>query len=60
MYEANFVALMSKIVDSNPITFDEASHSMQWVEVLHEVHGNIMKNDVCVLVQLLPERKKVI
>ena len=46
---------MSKIVSTNRVTFDEASHGMQWVNSMKEEYGNIMKNDVWGLVLYLTE-----
>ena len=51
---------MSKIVSTNPITFDEAFHGTKWVNTMKEEYGNIMKNDVWGLVQPLPRGMKVI
>ena len=60
MYEDNLVSLMSKIVYTNPVTFNKVSHGMQRVNTMHEEYGNIVKNDVWDLVQPLPKGTKVI
>jgi hypothetical protein len=41
-----YVALMSKIIDSEPSTFEEAAKQQVWKDAMIEEYQSIMKNDV--------------
>jgi hypothetical protein len=56
---STYVALMSKIIDSEPSTFEEAAKQQMWKDVMMEGYQSIMKNDMWVVV-LRPEGKSVV
>jgi hypothetical protein len=43
---SSYVALMSKIIDSEPSTYEEAAKQQVWKDVMMEEYQSIMKNDV--------------
>lgn len=43
---SSFVALMSKLIDAKPSTYEEATSQQVWKEALDEEYQSIMKNDV--------------
>jgi hypothetical protein len=43
---SNYVALMRKIIDSEPSTFEEAAKQQVWKDAMMEEYQSIMKNDV--------------
>ena len=43
---SSYVACMTKLLDEEPTTFDEAVQKKQWKEAMTEEHQSIMKNDV--------------
>jgi hypothetical protein len=56
---SSYVALMSKIIDSKPSTFEEASKKQVWKDAMMEEYQSIMKNDVWEMVLRL-EGKSVV
>jgi hypothetical protein len=56
---SNYVALMSKIIDAKPSTFEEAAKHKKWKDAMMEEYQSIMKNDVWEVV-LRPEGKSVV
>jgi hypothetical protein len=55
---SSYVALMSKIIDSKPSTFEEAAKKQVWKDAMMEEYESIMKNDVWEVV-LRPEGKSI-
>jgi hypothetical protein len=43
---SSYAACMTKIIDEEPNTFEEAVQKKQWKEAMTEEHQSIMKNDV--------------
>jgi hypothetical protein len=41
-----YVALMSKIIDSKPSTYEEVAKKQVWKDAMMEEYQSIMKNDV--------------
>jgi hypothetical protein len=56
---SNYVALMSKIIDSKPSTFEEAAKHQVWKDAMMEEYESIMKNDVWEVVSR-PEGKSLV
>jgi hypothetical protein len=43
---SNYAACMTKFLNEEPTTFEEAAQKKQWKEAMTEEHQSIMKNDV--------------
>jgi hypothetical protein len=56
---SSYVALMRKIIDAEPSTFEEATKHQEWKDSMVEEYQSIMKNDVWEVV-LRPEGKSVV
>jgi hypothetical protein len=50
---SSFVALMRKIIDSKPSTFEEVAKKKVWKDAIMEEYQSIMKNDVWEVVMRL-------
>jgi hypothetical protein len=51
---SSYVALMSKIIDSKPSTFEEVAKQQVWKDAMMEEYQSIMKNDVW---EVVPDQK---
>jgi hypothetical protein len=56
---SNYAAYMTKLLDEEPTTFEEAVQKKQWKEAMTEEHKSIMKNDVWEIVPR-PKEKSVV
>jgi hypothetical protein len=52
---SSYAACMTKLLDEEPTTFEEAIQKGQWKEAMTEEHQSIMKNDVW---EILPRPKE--
>jgi hypothetical protein len=52
---SSYAACMTKLLNEEPTTFEEASQKKQWREAMIEEHQSIMKNDVW---EILPRPKE--
>jgi hypothetical protein len=44
---SSYAAYMTKLLDEEPTTFEEAVQKGQWKEAMTKEHQSIMKNEVC-------------
>jgi hypothetical protein len=56
---SSYAACMTKLLNEEPTTFEEAAHKKQWKEAMTEEHRSIMKNDVWEIVPR-PKEKSVL
>jgi hypothetical protein len=56
---SSYAACMTKLLDEEPTTFEEAVQKKQWKEAMTEEHQSIMKNDVWEIVPR-PKEKSVV
>ena len=56
---STYVALMSHIIDSEPIAYEDASRHQVWKDAMVEEYQSIMKNDAWEIVPR-PEGKSVV
>jgi hypothetical protein len=56
---SSYAACMTKLLNEEPTTFEEAAHKKQWKEAMTEEHQSIMKNDVWEIVPR-PKEKSVL
>jgi hypothetical protein len=56
---SSYAAYMTKLLDEEPTTFEEAVQKKQWKEAMTEEHQSIMKNDVWEIVPR-PKEKSVV
>jgi hypothetical protein len=56
---SSYAACMTKLLDEEPTTFEEAIQKKQWKEAITEEHQSIMKNDVWEIVPRLKEKSVV-
>jgi hypothetical protein len=56
---SSYAAYMTKLLDEEPTTFEEAVQKGQWKEAMTEKHQSIMKNDVWEIVPR-PKEKSVV
>jgi transposase InsO family protein len=56
---SSYAAYMTKLLDEEPTTFEEAVQKGQWKEAMTEEHQSIMKNDVWEIVPR-PKEKSVV
>jgi hypothetical protein len=56
---SNYAACMTKLINEEPTTFEEAAQKKQWKEAMTEEHQSIMKNDVWEIVPK-PKEKSIV
>ena len=53
---SSYAACMTKLLNEEPTTFEEAAQKKQWKEAMTEEHQSIMKNDVWEIVRRPKEK----